>query len=234
MTEAEWAACTDPGLMLEFLRGWANSRKLCLFACACCRCIWGLMPDQTSRRAVEVAERFADRQATEAEVAAASDAIREAVYVATWAAEDGGEDGENRLDLGGVAAEAADLTARFAAAWATGNSLWADSRTAAEAACIARAAGASGKTQCDLLRCIFGNRLRPGPPVPSDVLRWNDATVRRIAQAIYDERRWGDMPLLGDALLDAGCDNDEVLAHCRIGGEHVRGCWVVDLLLGKE
>ena len=53
-------------------------------------------------------------------------------------------------------------------------------------------------------------------------------------QALYDERRWGDMPILGDALLDAGCDVEEAVAHCRVGGEHVRGCWVIDLCLGKE
>jgi hypothetical protein len=70
--------------------------------------------------------------------------------------------------------------------------------------------------------------------VHPDVLAWNDRLVVRLVQAIYEEKRWGDMPILGDALLDAGCDNDEMLAHCRAGGEHVRGCWVVDVLLGKE
>jgi hypothetical protein len=72
-------------------------------------------------------------------------------------------------------------------------------------------------------------------------LNWHDGTVRRIAQAIYDERRLpagtldtGRLAILADALLDAGCDNEELLQHCRSAGPHVRGCWAVDLILGKE
>ena len=64
--------------------------------------------------------------------------------------------------------------------------------------------------------------------------QWNDGTVHRVAQAIYDERAFERMPILADALEDAGCDNADILNHCRNGGEHVRGCWVIDLLLGKS
>ena len=91
------------------------------------------------------------------------------------------------------------------------------------------------------LRRLYGTLRDIVGPLPfrpvtvhPDVLAWGDRTVPRLAQAIYDERRWGDMPILGDALLDAGCDNDEVVAHCRDGQEHVRGCWVLDLCLGKQ
>jgi hypothetical protein len=87
--------------------------------------------------------------------------------------------------------------------------------------------------QCVLLRDLFGPFPLHPVTVQPDVLAWNGRLVVRLAQAIYDERRWGDMPLLGDALLDAGCDNEEVLAHCRAGGEHIRGCWVLDLCLGR-
>ena len=65
-------------------------------------------------------------------------------------------------------------------------------------------------------------------------MAWNAGTVRRIAQAIYDDRAFDRMPILADALEDAGCDNADILNHCRESREHVRGCWVVDLLLGKE
>ena len=60
------------------------------------------------------------------------------------------------------------------------------------------------------------------------------ALVVALARGIYDEKAFDRMPILADALQDAGCDNDDVLSHCRGGGPHVRGCWVVDLLLGKE
>jgi hypothetical protein len=57
--------------------------------------------------------------------------------------------------------------------------------------------------------------------------------VPAVARRIYDDRRWEDMPILADALQDAGCEDAEIIGHCRQLGEHARGCWVVDLLLGK-
>jgi hypothetical protein len=84
-----------------------------------------------------------------------------------------------------------------------------------------------------LLREVFGNPLRPIVVDPS-WLSWNDSTIPKIAQAIYDERAFDRMPILADALKEAGCTNADILNHCRQPGEHVRGCWVVDLLLGKE
>jgi hypothetical protein len=89
------------------------------------------------------------------------------------------------------------------------------------------------KRQAALLRDIFGNPFRPLAINPA-WLAWNDGTVPRIAQAIYDERAFDRMPVLADALEDAGCTEPYILDHCRQPGEHVRGCWVVDLLLGKE
>jgi len=84
--------------------------------------------------------------------------------------------------------------------------------------------------QCHLLRDIFGNPFRPVTPDST----WLTSNVTALAQAIYDERAFDRMPILADALEDAGCTNQEILAHCRGVGAHVRGCWVVDLLLGKE
>jgi hypothetical protein len=88
-------------------------------------------------------------------------------------------------------------------------------------------------THWGLLHEIFGNLFRTSP-IPSAWLAWNDGAIRKMAQAIYDERAFDRLPLLADALEDAGCDNADILAHCRSGREHVRGCWVVDLLLGKN
>ena len=85
----------------------------------------------------------------------------------------------------------------------------------------------------NLVRDIIGNPFRAIAVNPT-WLTWNDGTVTRIAQTIYDDRAYDHFPILADALEDAGCDNADILAHCREPGEHVRGCWVIDLLLGKQ
>jgi hypothetical protein len=88
-------------------------------------------------------------------------------------------------------------------------------------------------SQVALLRDIVGLLLfRPVTIAPAWAT-WNDATVVKLAQGIYDDRAFDRLPILADALDEAGCDNTDILAHCRRPGPHVRGCWVVDLLLGK-
>ena len=81
-----------------------------------------------------------------------------------------------------------------------------------------------------MVRCIFGNPFHPVVLDPS----WRTSTVLSLAGGIYEERAFDRMPILADALQDAGCEDAEVLVHCRNPGPHVRGCWVLDLLLGKE
>jgi hypothetical protein len=83
--------------------------------------------------------------------------------------------------------------------------------------------------KCGLLRDIFGNPFRPVTFAPD----WRTDTAVSLAQQMYEARKFSAMPILADALQDAGCDNDDILAHCRGEGPHVRGCWVVDLVLGK-
>lgn len=85
------------------------------------------------------------------------------------------------------------------------------------------------RKQCD--HC-HGNGYAPG--INSQWLRWHSGTVPRMAQAIYDERSFGDCPILADALADAGCNHAGILSHLRGPGPHVRGCWVIDLILGKR
>jgi len=87
--------------------------------------------------------------------------------------------------------------------------------------------------QSGLLRDLFGNPLRPVTINPA-WLRWNEGTLRRLAESIYNERAFDRLPILADALEDTGCTDAEILGHCRGPGPHVRGCWVIDLLLGKE
>lgn len=88
--------------------------------------------------------------------------------------------------------------------------------------------------QTNLLHDIFGNPFRPLPIIAPSMLAWNDATIAKLAKVIYDERRFEDMPILADALQDASCQNEEILSHCRGPGPHVKGCWVLDVLLGKS
>jgi hypothetical protein len=86
------------------------------------------------------------------------------------------------------------------------------------------------KQKCKLFLEVFGNPFRPVTVTPS----WLTPTVLALADGIYSDRAFDHMPILADALQDAGCDNEDVLNHCRRPGEHVRGCWVVDLLLAKQ
>jgi hypothetical protein len=86
------------------------------------------------------------------------------------------------------------------------------------------------RSTAHLLRDIFGNPFRPVSFDP----RWRTTDVRALARSIYEDRAFGRLPVLADALMDAGCADEQVLGHCRSEGPHVRGCWVVDLALGKE
>ena len=86
------------------------------------------------------------------------------------------------------------------------------------------------KLLCGLIRDIFGNPYRSVAFDPA----WRTETATGLALKMYDEKQFAAMPILADALQEAGCEQPEILAHCREPGTHVRGCWVIDLVLGKE
>jgi hypothetical protein len=87
------------------------------------------------------------------------------------------------------------------------------------------------QAQCNLLRDVFGNPFRPVAFDPA----WRTSDVLLLARGIYEERAFDRMPILADALQDAGCDNDDILSHLReANATHVRGCWALDLVLEKE
>jgi hypothetical protein len=212
MTADEWLACTQPRAMLPVLADMVSKRKLRLFACACCRRVWDLLPDARSRRAVEVAERFADRLATDAERAAA------------WSAAAAVEaDALYRADYRTAAAHARCVAAAATAGFANDAAAYA----------IADYTATAPQVQCDLLRDLFGNPFRPVSLDPH-WLWWGGGVVRELAQEIYDTRRFDGLALMADVLVEAGCTDPDVLSHCRSGQGHIRGCWLVDLLLGKE
>jgi hypothetical protein len=81
-----------------------------------------------------------------------------------------------------------------------------------------------------ILHCIIGNPFRPVACDPS----WRTPTAAALADAIYTDQAFDRLPILADALEEAGCDHPDVLAHCRGPGPHARGCWVVDMILGKS
>ena len=235
MTEAEWHVCTDPTPMVEFLDQRASDRKLLQFGCACCRRVWHLLTDHRSRACIEITERLLDGQASGEEEARARKVFDEAALAGETEDYRGLDSHELIRNLvcyvGAHAAwDVSRIAAEGVAHWAArsvahpSDDGFTESWRAAEAA--------EYIVHCDLLRDIFGNPFCPVALDPS-WLAWNDGAVRKMAQAIYDERAFDRLPLLADALEDAGCADAAILGHCR-GGEHVRGCWVIDLLLGKE
>jgi hypothetical protein len=216
MTEQEWLECTEPMSMFRTLRCRFRHRKLRLFAVACYRCNWHYYTDQRSRDAVEIAERHADGAASDGELrqgyAGASAAHREAFRI---------HGKEGACVEWGAACVAAPFAFKAAE-----NASWMSARRRESNVTT----GADLNIQAALVRDIFGNPFRPVAADP----RWLTSTVIDLAQAVYDEKAFDRLPILADALMDAGCDNEEIIAHCRGTGSHVRGCWVVDLLLGKE
>jgi hypothetical protein len=214
MTEAEWLACADPKAMLVFLRDGTqvSDRKLRLFTVACCRSVWHQLPDECSRQAVQVGEQYADGLTTDEERNVAWDAIR----IRKKRTIDK-QDFELAADLRDTEGPVYDNMRRQ---WFTVPIV-------------------AGRYKDIFLRDIFGNPFHPSPPLPSAAS--NDRTIPRLAQAIYEDRKMpegtldnGRLAILADALIDGGCDDEGLLAHLRSPGPHVRGCWAVDLILGKS
>lgn len=248
MSEEQWLSATEPNVMLRCLRniGYAGDRRLRLFACACIRRVWYLLDDEASQRAVEVAEEYAEGQTSRKQLDHAKNSVwcprknsgphivsRKALLRRTLV------EAACYAGTRGVSKAAADATRHVI--WVAGTEFYrhatlnsnCDSRYQRTQREDAKAVECAAHVA--LLRCIFGNPFRPPPRLNASLLAWSDGTVRRIAQAIYDSRRFEDMPILADALEEAGCGDQEMLGHCREQeGVHARGCWVLDLLLQKE
>ena len=234
MTEAAWLTATDPARLLDLLPGRASDRKLRLFACACCRSVWHLLPDERTCRAVEVAERFADGLAGAAELADARLAALTRCRFgggAPCAAAACAQTGDARWLALSAAAYAAKAAAKrrpkgpppgWLSWYGLPEDLYARSEHSARKAVEAAHAA--------LLRCLLGDRFRAVAPDWA----WRTSTVLNLARGTYADRAFDRLPILADALADAGCEGTAILEHCRGPGPHARGCWVVDLLLGKE
>src|SRR5438067_1023475 len=204
MDEEEWLTSNDVAKLLKRSGSKPDGRKLRLLICAWCRRRWDVL-DGSYQYAVEVAERYADGLATEADInyariAASSARKMYGIYFAY----------ARKIKYTEAASAAAHLAYY---PYETG-----DEQTA-------RVRAAEKQVQLTLLREIFGNPFRPVAFDPA----WRTSTAVALARGIYDERAFDRMPILADALQDAGCDCDEMLNHLRGEGPHVRGCWALDL-----
>jgi hypothetical protein len=206
--DREWKAGQRLDYLWDQLAANAGPRKQRLFWVAKCRRVWAWF-DERSRRAVEVAELYADGNATREELLAALRSVDPRVIASAACAGD--------EDMADGWSESIGNPPPPPAVWADGGT-W---------------AGAQRRESLALLYEIMGNPFRSTEVKPV-WLTWNNGTVSKLARAIYTDRAFDRLPLLADALEDAGCADATILAHCRSGGEHVRGCWVIDLLLGKE
>jgi len=259
VTEQEWLESTDPRPMLQFLRrenmtfvdeaslerqeelrrsalAILGSRKKILFACSCCRLIRSSLNDERIRLGVEVLERYADGSAGSDELGMALrraisaiepfDAIEpprsRAIRQLPWVF---------RAVLDETRSEQVNVAGSFEEQVVTA-SVYRGAPTFDEVAraSVSLTAADSRAEQAKLMHDIFGNPFRPisiDPP-------WLTSTVVDLAQAIHQEKAFDRMPTLADALADSGCESEEIIAHCLSQGPHVRGCWVIDLLLGNE
>jgi hypothetical protein len=221
MDEAAWLSCRDPAPMLEFLRDKVSDRKLRLFSCACCRLIWDQIKTAACHRAVEIGESYADGQVQKKY-------LKQARSTSSTSME--GADHVAWCTVRENAAIGARDAAR-AAAWLIvarpvtfdGNKGWS----------LAGNLNDAEARLAEILRDLVGSPLRAAF-VDHGWLSWNDGAVVKLDEAIYTERALDRLPILADALEDAGCTDATILRHCRQPGEHVHGCWVVDLILGKS
>jgi hypothetical protein len=206
----------------------AGRRKCRLFACGCCRLIWEHLSNPSCRKGVDVAERHADGLASGEELALARERIGDLWYGSYVS----GSPGVQERTAASMAHAATDKRPFEAAFYMT--------------AIPVPLAGYRGDqvvgegVLCDLLRCVFGNPFRP-PAVDRTLLSWNGAAIPRLAQAVYEERITPGstfdpalLTVLADALEDASGSDPTIVSHLRTPGPHVRGCWAVDLMLGKR
>jgi hypothetical protein len=225
MTEQEWLGCDDAHEMLQFLRlgSQIDDRKLRLLGCACARLVWVWAGDEPPPIAIERAERFADGLFTKAGLRRARQEVR-----------------KMRYDMQGTEAASRPI---WGAYWlvevvATENAYGSVITEMYRLTTSLLFLDTSGwSTVCRLLHDVVGNPSRP-VAIPT---AWRTPTVVSLATAAYEERSLPSgeldparLAVLSDALEDAGCDSNEILAHLRGPGPHVRGCWVLDRLLGKE
>ena len=264
MTEQEWLEFVNPqfdhpdhsiGRLIRFLESKGSPRKLRLYVLACCQRLAHILAEaEWSSAALAVAEDVAEGHCPTSELqkyreyAGPGGGIVNAHYSLKGELLPGAElaAAKERAADAFRCALSEDLTtqrhatesggvyytqAAGATGWHGDEAIWLDELARTQDRQAADAARRREiHTQALTLHDIFGNPFRPVTVDPA----WLTLTVTSLAQAIYDERAFDRLPILADALEDAGCDHADILNHCRQPRVHVRGCWCVDLLLGKQ
>jgi hypothetical protein len=204
ITEADFQQCRSARRLLAYLPGQGGSRKLRLIACAWHRHILGPYQGQV-KQLVETAEQLADGLVAPEEMQQARDAAvaEAALLLPGWR-------WEQMLRLAEPSARAA-MDATF--------EMLLESFEMSDIPLLIH-----------LVRDVLGDVLAPFSP-PEEWLRWQGGTLKAMAEVMYKEGTFTDLPILADALEDAGCTEPRVLQHCREPGPHVRGCWVIDALM---
>jgi hypothetical protein len=219
VTASDWATSTDPQAMLSLLlkRG-ASERKVRLFAVALAREVADPPFDPVLTMALSAAERLADDRLSQVE----EDRVRDQLNATARRLD--AELGHARGWPKDILATWLLVTSAFHPApyirrlWEPGGMLY------------LVISGPTQPRQPQLFRELFGNPFRPASFSPE----WRTESVVALARGIDQERAFERMSVLADALEDAGCAVPDVLEHCRAAGPHWKGCWVVDLVLGKE
>jgi hypothetical protein len=222
VTEAEWLTCEDPYNIAFFLNDYRPFRKFRQLAFACLHTVEGAVRAAGLAQYLEVIGRLAEGCETQVNLEAAVDTLRDleakgheaddlinALRLALY------DEVEPTMEPSGL------LTGPPVAVASAIDQLISSSRYRWETE--------NGSYYGSLARCIFGNPFRPVAFNPA----WRTDTAIALARQMYDSRDFGAMPILADALQDAGCEDEQVLNHCRDAGPHARGCWVVDGVLGK-
>ncbi len=218
MTETDWLTCTHPRPLLDYLRERTSERKLRLVARAFARLYVEFgEPETDNRHSVVIAEAAADGEVTPEQLADFYESVVD----------------DLRPGFANLA-EVANPDVQAALERTLGAAEYYLSTDAADPTPpgISLLPAVHAKL-ADLVREVIGNPFRPPPPPDAAVLAWNGGTVPALARTIYDEWKFNRLPVLADALEEAGYTDAAVLLHCRGAGPHVKGCWVVDSVLGK-
>jgi len=222
VTADEWESISDVQSLLNCSESARSDRKLRLFCLACCQPILGYLDQPMSRAAIEFLERSVD---IETELWPGIPAVRNEAKLAhnylhiVMLQENEPAERERSL-VRSLAAEAAHEVLDDDATWAA----------ASTSSLVGRVIGKQfGEKHADLLREILGNPFRTVEFDPD----WRTSNVVSMARGMYRTNDFAAMPILGDALQDAGCEETEILDHCR-SAPHVKGCWLIDRILGWE